>query len=404
MSEHVGVDDCLSDALSGLRPAAGYPHLLLDALGLIADRDVMAPHAIPEVDCAAIAGYAVRAIDTQGASPATPVALGVVGEVKLGQASNVAVVAGASAGIAAGAPLPAGADAVVAPDDTDGGSREVLVTAPSYTGQFVRRSGDDVAKGDVVLARGDVVDAREVGLLAGMGIEQVSVIPRPRVVVISAGAELVGPGRSAHAGEAHDANSYLLAAAARSADCISYRVAVPSNDPAKLAEVLDDQLVRADLVVMTGGRADVARAALNHESGVQFRDIAMLPGPSIGYGFMGPERTPIFVLPPDPVAAYIAFEVFVAPALRRLSSRSPQSRPLFRARLETDVRSVVGKRHFVCAEYNSDAQGARVKPVGGVGHLPGGLARANALIVLREDVAVAKANEPVPIILLDREY
>ncbi|HWU32606.1 MAG TPA: gephyrin-like molybdotransferase Glp, partial [Marmoricola sp.] len=333
-----------------------------------------------------------------------PIALGVVGEVKVGQASDVAVVSGACAGIAAGAPMPAGADAVLAPEYTDGGAHDVKVTAASYTGQFVRRAGDDVATGDVVLAQGDLVDPRQIGLLAGMGVEQVNVVPRPRVVVISAGAELVEPGRSAGAGEVHDANSYLLAATVRAAGAISYRVQVPSNDPAKLAEVLDDQLVRADLVVVTGGRAHVARAALSREPAMRFRDLAMLPGPSIGYGAMGPERTPVFVLPADPVAAYIAFTIFVAPALRRLGHRDPESRPLFRARLETDVRSVVGKRHYVCAEFISDAQGARVKPVGGVGHLPGGLAKANALIVLREDVAVAKANEPVPIILLDREY
>lgn len=404
MSVQVGVEECLADVLDRIQPAAGYPHLLLDALGLIADREVVAPHSIPGVDCAAIDGYAVRAIDTQGASPDSPMILGVVGHVDVGRASNVAVVRGACARIAAGAPMPAGADAVIAPELTDGGTREIRVMASSYTGQFVRRAGDDVATGEAVLSRGDVVDARQIGLMAGLGIEQVNVVPRPRVVVISTGAELVEPGRSTGAGQVHDANSYLLAATVRAAGAISYRVQVPSNDPAKLAEVLDDQLVRADLVVVTGGRADVARAALSREPGMQFREVAMLPGPTIGYGFLGHERTPIFVLPPDPVAAYIAFAVFVAPTLRRLSSRAPESRPLYRARLETDVRSTLDLRHYVCAEFISDAQGARVKPVGGVGHFPGGLAKANALIVLREDVAVAKANEPVPIILLDREY
>jgi len=279
------------------------------------------------------------------------------------------------------------------------------VSIAAYSGLHVRRAGDDIAKGDVLLEHGDVVGPRDIGLLAGLGIEQVSVAPRPRVVVISTGAELVEPGRAAGAGETHDANSYLLAATVRAAGAIAYRVQVPSNDPAVFAEVLDDQLVRADLVVATSGSIDVVRGALARERGVRFQELAMHPGPTLGWGFMGPERTPIFALPADPVAASISFAVFVAPALRRLSGRTPESRPMFRAQLTEDIRSRAGKRHYVCAEFTSDREGARVRPVDGSGHqMLGGLAESNALIVLREDVVSAKAGEAVPIILLDRDY
>ena len=267
------------------------------------------------------------------------------------------------------------------------------------------RAGHDLAQGDVVLEQGDVVGPRDIGLLAGLGIEQVSVAPRPRVVVISTGAELVEPGRGAGGGQIHDAGSYLLAATARAAGGIPYRVQVPSNDPAVFAEVLDDQLVRADLVVTCTGAVDVVGAALAREPGVRFQEVAMHPGPSLGYGSMGPERTPIFALPADPVAAYISFIVFVAPALRRLSGHAPESRPLFRAQLSEDLGSYAGTRHYVCAEFFSDAQGARVRPIAGAdAPTLGALAEANALIVLREEVAAAKAGDPVPIILLDREY
>lgn len=394
MSSSVSVDECLADILGRLKPSPAYPHLLLESLGLTADREVLATRAIPPVDCAAVDGWAVRAIDTQGAAPATPISLAVTG--------GTSVAAGSCVRISAGSALPSGSDAVV---EAEGDAREVKVTSAAYSGHLVRRAGDDVAKGDVVLGPGDVLGPRDIGLLAGLGIEQVSVAPRPRVVVISTGAELVEPGRGAGAGEVHDANSYLLAATVRAAGAIAYRVQVPSNDPAVFAEVLDDQLVRADLVVTTSGALDVTRAALGRDPGVRFREIAMNPGSSLGYGTMGPERTPIFALPADSVAAYVCFAIFVAPALRRLAGRTPESRPLFRAQLTEDLRSTAGQRHYVCGEFVSDAQGARVRPVTvGAGDLLGGLAEANALIVLREDVASAKAGEPVPILLLDRDY
>lgn len=309
-SSSASVEECLADILDRLKPPPAYPHLLLESLGLTADRDILAPSAVPSVD---------------------------------------------------------------------------------------------VAAGDLILGHGDIVGPRDIGLLAGIGIEQVSVAPRPRVVVISTGAELVEPGRGVRAGEVHDANSYLLAATVRAAGGIAYRVQVPSNDPEVFAEVLDDQLVRADLVVTTSGKADVVRAALARESAVRFQDVAMSPGSSVGYGFVGPEHTPIFVLPADPVAAYVSFTVFVAPALRRLTGRTPESRPMFRAQLTDDVDSYAGRRHYICAQFSSDAKGAHVRPVAG-DHMLGGLAEANALIVLREDVAAARAGEPVPIILLDRDY
>lgn len=397
MSSSVSVDECLADILDRLKPSHAYPHLLLESLGLTADREVVSTGAIPPVDCAAVDGYALRAIDTQGASSTSPVSLGLVGA--------GALRSGICVPIAAGAPMPAGADAVLAHAEVASGPAEIRVSTAAYSGLHVRRVGDDIAKGDILLEHGDVVGPRDIGLLAGLGIEQVSVAPRPRVVVISTGADLVEPGRPAGAGEVHDANSYLLAATVRAAGAIAYRVQVPSNAPSVFAEVLDDQLVRADLVVITSGNVDGVRAALAREQGMRFQDLAMHPGPSLGYGLIGPERTPIFVLPADPVAAYISFAVFVAPALRRLNGRTPESRPLFRAQLTEDLRSRAGKRHYVCAEFTSDAQGARVRPVDASGiQMLGGLSEANALIVLREDMTSAKAGDPVPIMLLDRDY
>ena len=405
MSVPRSVEECLGDFLEEIEPVAAYSHFLLEAVGLTLEDEIVASRAIPPADCAATDGYAVRAIDTQGASALEPVSLKVIGEIAMGQTAATGVSPGTCLGIGAGVPLPAGADAVVARADTDGGLQEVRINASAYTGQLVKRVGEDVAAGAVVVEKGAAVGPRQIGLLAGLGVDQITVAPRPRVVVISTGEELVEPGKQANPGEVHDANSYLLAATVRAAGGISYRVQVASNNPATFAEVLEDQLVRADLVVVTGGHAGVARAALGRESTIRFEDVAIRPGGFLGHGFMGLENTPVFVLPADPVAAYVSFTVFVEPAIRRLAGRSPQIRPLFRALLETDLRSYAGVNHYVGAEFIADPQGARVRPIGGPGsQVLSDLAAANALIVMRPDVTEAKAGDPVPMILLDRDY
>lgn len=400
MTVPLRVDECLADIQGRLRPSAAYPHPLLESLGLVVDREVTSPYSIPAVDCAAVDGFAVRAIDTQGASVGAPVLLS-----PAMASADSPLSAGSCVEIAAGLPMPRGTDAVLPRTETMVDGAGVRVLSAAYTGRFVRRAGDDVAKGQALLRAGEVVGPRHLGFLASLGVETVSVVPRPRVVVISAGAELVEPGRRAGIDQVRDANSYLLAATVRAAGAIAYRVHVPTNDPAQFTEVLDDQLVRADLVVITGGQADAVRAALGRDGGVRFREVAMHPGPTLGFGLMGHENTPIFVLPRDPVAAYVSFTAFVAPTLRRLAGRTPEERPLFRAQLTEDIPSYEGKRHYVRASFTSGPEGARVRPVGGVGDLfLGGLAEANALIVLREDVGVARAGDPVPIVLLDREF
>lgn len=405
----ISVDQHLSDILEQVRPLPAHPHPLLEAAGLPVAEDVLSPRSVPIFDNSAMDGYAVRCADVETASADHPVSLPVTGDIHAGSPSARPLAPETSMRIMTGAPLPRGADSVVPLEWTDGGVAQVQIHRAATLGKHVRPVGDDVHEGDVLLRAGDLLDPRRMGLVASVGIDRVPVPQRPRVVVMSTGAELVEPGQPLHPGAIFESNSYLLTAAVRAAGAVAYRARATSDDPAAFLEALEDQLVRADLVITSGGVSkgtrDVVKLALRNESGMRFREVAMQPGKPQGFGLVGPDRIPLFALPGNPVSTYVSFEVFVAPALRRMIGRRPESRPLFRARLATAVASVQGRRQFLRGHFVSDKDGPWVTPVGGAGsHLLAGLGAANALIVLREDLVGVEAGDSVPVMLLDREF
>ena len=212
------------------------------------------------------------------------------------------------------------------------------------------------------------------------------------MVIISTGSELREPGTGLGHDSIYDANSYMLAAAARSAGAIAYRVGIVSDDPHEFSDALSDQLVRADLVVTSGGVSkgayDVVKEVLAELGTVSFGEVAMQPGKPQGFGFVGEDATPIITLPGNPVSSYVSFEVFVLPAIRRMMGKAALPPPDGQGPAhEGHVASVPGRRQFVRARFEIDGKGAHVTPVGGHGsHLMGDLSDANALIVVGEDV------------------
>lgn len=406
--EPIGVDEHLAEILAGVTLLAPDAQPLLEATGLPLAADVVAPRSLPVFDNSAMDGYAVRAEDVAVATEVDPVELPVTDEILAGDPRPHSLRPGSALRIMTGAPMPSGADAIVPVEATDAGARRVRITVPAAPGAHVRRAGEDIVAGDVLLRAGDVLGPRKVGLLAGVGIERVRVAARPRVVVMSTGAEIVEPGRPLPAGSIFDSNSYLLTAAVRATGAVAYRVRATSDEPSQFLEALEDQLVRADLIITTGGVSkgtrDVVKAALSGEQRMRFREVAMQPGKPQGFGHVG-ENTPLFALPGNPVSSYVSFEVFVAPALRKMIGREPHSRPLFRATLAEPVRSIPGRRQFLRGRFANGPSGPAVTPVGGHGsHLLGGLGAANALIVLGEDIEGLDAGVSVPVMLLDREY
>jgi molybdopterin molybdotransferase len=399
------VDEHLQAVLDDLTPMAPVPQPLLDALDLACAEDVVAPISLPRFDNSAMDGYAVRFEDVQGASPDSPVTLPVVGEIGAGQARLLALGPGAAAKIMTGAPVPSGADAVVPYEWTDRGADAVTIEQAPALQQHIRPAGDDVAEGDLLVHAGDVLGPRRLGLLASVGRANVLAAPRPRVVILSTGSELRDPGGRLGHDSIYDGNSFLLAAAVRRAGAIAYRVGIVPDEPSAFLEALDDQLVRADVVVTSGGVSqgdfDVVKAALAPQ-GVWFGPVAMQPGKPQGYGRVGEDRVPIFTLPGNPVSAYISFQVFVLPALRKLMGKEPYAVPTATARLTKSLSSPAGRRQYRRGEVGTDDRGTYVDLVGGAGsHLVGDLASANCLIVVPEDVTSVDAGESVEVLMLE---
>ncbi|POX47026.1 gephyrin-like molybdotransferase Glp [Streptomyces sp. Ru72] len=423
------VDEHMEDILTTVRPLEPIELNLLDAQDCVLVDDVTVPLSLPPFDNSSMDGYAVRVADVAGASEEFPAVLTVIGDVAAGAAGLLHVGPGQAARIMTGAPLPPGAEAVVPVEWTDGGlgggpvsgmrarslapegaAGQVRVHRPAEARAHVRAEGSDVRAGDLALAAGTVLGPPQIALLAAIGRGTVRVRPRPRVVVLSTGSELVQPDEELAAGQIYDSNSFALTAAARDAGAIAYRVGAVADDADTLRSTIEDQLVRADLMVTTGGVSvgayDVVKEALSSVGdadeaggGVEFRKLAMQPGKPQGFGSIGPDHTPLLALPGNPVSSYVSFELFVRPAIRTLMGLPDVHRPRARAVLKADkaLTSPVGRRQFLRGTY---ADGT-VTPVGGAGsHLIAALAQADALIVVPEDDTSIEPGTEVEVVLL----
>ena len=400
------VDDQVARVLARVAAPEPIELALLDAQGLLAAEQVTASAPLPGFDNSAMDGYAVHSADVAGARADSPVVLPVVGDVAAGARTVHSVGTGRCVRIMTGAPMPAGADAVVPVEDTDAGVARVSIRAPAEPGAYVRLVGEDVESGDVVLEPGTPVGPAQVGLLAAVGRERVLVRPRPRVVVISTGSELVDVGERAGPGEIIDANSYLLAAAARDGGAEVYRAGIVPDDKRRLLDLLDAQLARADLLITSGGVSmgayDVVKEALREFGTMEFVKVAMQPGTPQGFGTLGERNTPVFCLPGNPVSALVSFEVFVRPAIRQMLGK----RQLFRRTVEATVlesmRSPLGRRQFRRGLLHREDSGEYVvEPVGGPGsHLLASLSRANCLIVIDEPVSEVASGDRITVLPL----
>ncbi len=379
---------------------------IAEAQGLMCAEEVIAEHPMPGFDQAAIDGYAVRSVDVLGADavddndgPHDPdagavVSLPVMGAIEAGARTPGRLQPQQATRIQTGAPLPTLADAVLPLRWTDGGQARVRVLRGVRSGAYVRRTGDDVQPGDVAVRAGAVIGAAQVGLLAAAGRERVLVHPRPRLSVMSVGGELIDVSRTPGNGQVYDVDSYGLAAAGRDAGAEVNRVGIVDQDPTKLGEVVEGQLNRAEVVVIAGGvggaAAEQVRAVLSELGDMEVTRIAMHPGSVQGFGQLGPEGIPTFLLPANPVSALVVFEVMVRPLIRlSLGKREPMRR-VVQARAVTPISSVSGRKGYLRGQLmrDQDTDEYLVRALGGgpggSSHLLATLAEANCLIVVPE--------------------
>ena len=421
-----------------MRPLAPTELSLSDAHGLVLAEDVTASVPLPSFDNSSMDGYAVRVEDVAAASEQTPVTLPVVAEVAAGDTGAYALPPGASIRIMTGAMLPHGTGAVVPVEWTDGGTARVAIYGRAEAGHALRLTGDDAKAGDVLVTAGTRLRPMHVAVIAATGRSTVRVRPRPRVVVLSTGNELAEPGTPIVPGRIWDSNSFMIAAAAREAGCLAYRQSIVPDNPDEVLPAIEDQLVRADLMITTGGVSmggehDVVKAALRQLGTVTFRKVAMQPGMPQGFGTValppsaapegrasrsligrlaergeiaeraigsaGGDQVPIFTLPGNPVSAYVSFQLFVRPAIGALQAYDGLGLEATRAELTGPLRSPPGRRSFLRGVL--DRGRGQIAPLTGQGsHQVATLGKANALIIVPEWVVQMAEGETAAVLVL----
>jgi len=379
-----------------------------EAQGMLCAEEVVAERPLPGFDQAAVDGFAVRSVDVQS----VPVTLPVVGEIAAGSRQPLRLQPGQAVRVATGAALPTLADAVVplghTEDGTAGAGRsKVTVIQPVPSKGFVRRTGEDVQTGDVAVRSGAVIGSAQVGLLAAVGRGKVRVHPRPRVSVLSVGEELVEVERTPGTGQVYDVNSYALAAAARDAGAEVHRVGIVPPDPYRLREIVEGRLLLSEIIVLAGGvggsvGAEV-HAALADLGSFDVDRVAMHPGSVQGFGRLGPDAVPTFLLPGNPISALVVFEVLVRPLIRLALGKRNAHRRTVTARLLSSVTSTAGRRGFLRGQLLRDEGSDEylVQPLGISGsHLLSSLAEANCLILVDADVTELPAGDEVAVSFL----
>ena len=377
-----------------------------EAQGLLCAEEVVASQALPAFDQAAVDGYAVRSVDVAIATDGHPVVLPVVGSIEAGVRTPHRLQPQQTVYVETGAALPAVADAVVPRSHTQGGGARVSVTKTVASGAFVRRTGEDVQPGDIAVRSGAFIGSAQVGLLAAVGRDKVLVHPRPRLSIISVGNELVDTARTPGPGQVYDVNSFALAAAARDAGADATRVGIASSDPRRLRDLVESRLLVSEMVVLAGAAgghsAELVVEALGDLGALDLIRVAMQPGSAQGFGLLGTDRVPTFLLPANPVSALVVFEVMVRPMLRVMLGRRNPFRRTVNARTLEPITSPAGRRQFLRGQLMRDDENDYLVHIlgGGGTHLLASLAEANCLVLIDEQTTELPAGTEVPVSFL----
>jgi molybdopterin molybdotransferase len=408
------VEEQLADVLAVARPTDPITLSLPGAAGLTLAEDVHARVDVPVFDNSAMDGFAVRFADVAAAAPDAPVALRVVGDLPAGSGEDPSIGAGEAVRIMTGAPVPSDAEAVVPFEDTVGGLADSLGTAsvlraPRAAGVHIRRRGEDLRAGDVVLSAGTALGPLQLAAAAATGVDRLVVSRPPRVMVISTGDEIVEPGADLRRGQIPESNSTLLAGLVRATGAELLWATCVSDSPDELRAALTENS-EADVVITSGGVSagayEVVRQVLASSTGagdVMFSEVAMQPGKPQAFGRLTTGGL-LFGLPGNPVSVAVSFEVFVRPALLAMQGRRELHRPVLRLPAAVGWRTPPDRRQYLPAAIDrTDPARWTVRPAtpGGSGsHLAAGLAHAEAYAVVPAETAAVSAGDLVDVMLI----
>jgi molybdopterin molybdotransferase len=369
--------------------------------------DVKAGHELPSFDNSSMDGFAIRSEDTSGSR----LTLSVIADIPAGIAPQVTLTAGQAARIMTGAQMPQGANAVIPVEDTDFTSREAGSPAPQTVsferkvnaGENVRPRGSDLQAGQIVLKKGRMLKAQDLGLLAGLGVSRVEVFKKPRVALLSSGNELIDVDQPLEDGKIHDSNSYTIAALIESAGAEVLRLGVARDSRDSVTELFEKAIAEhADLILSSAGVSvgafDYIKEVIESNGKMDFWRVNMRPGKPLAFGAY---RGVHFIgLPGNPVSAFVGFEVFVRDVLQRLSGRSDGSRLRINVRCAEQVESD-GRESYLRAvlHYENGVQTAKLTGHQGSGNLLS-LVQADALLIIPAGVKCVPAGQEVEALLL----
>ena len=403
----ISVEEALDKILSHIQPLGYEKVSILEALGRVIAEEIYAPRDIPPLDNSGMDGYAVKCEDIQHASPDHPVRLEVIEDLPAGFISKRTLESGQAIRIMTGAPIPKGGDTIVPVEDTRKEDGFVLVFNAIPFGKHVRRAGEDVRKGDRVIAMGDLIRPAEVGMLASVSRSFITVYQRPLVAILCTGEELVDVDEELSEAKIVSSNSYTLAAQVKDCGAIPIQLGIAKDQKEEIREKLF-QGIRADVLISSAGVSvgdyDFVRDVLK-DLGMEmiFWRVAMKPGRPLAFGTIN--KKPVFGLPGNPVSSMVSFEQFVRPSLLKMMGHRQIFRPLIEAILKEDIHKEPGRRHYIRAVVSFEEDHYFVTMTGAQGSgILRSMVRANGLIVIPEDRERVRAGEKVKVQLLDRNF
>jgi molybdopterin molybdotransferase len=395
------VDEALQRVLARIAPLGPVEVALADAAGSVMAETAVADHDVPPFRNSAMDGYAVRGADVQAAGAR----LAVIGSIAAGAMPERHLGPGQAMRIMTGAPMPDGADTVVRVEDTDNGAEQVTITRATPTGLSVRQAGEDLRRGDTVVASGTLLRAGDIGVLASIGRASLSVVRRPKVAILSTGDELVDIAEAPGPGRIRDTNRHSLTAAVRAANCEPFALGIVADEASELRHALGNAAF-GDVVISSGGVSvgdhDHVKPVVESMGSMDFWSIALRPGRPLAFGELRTKRgsVPIFGLPGNPVSALLTFELFVRPALLKMAGHTKLHRPRARTRLLDRIEKPSGLRMFARGIYDRENDTVRSTGPQGSGILRS-MALANCLIDIPEAATAAAPGDTVTVVLTD---
>ena len=396
-AEYLTVQEALTAVLAGVSvlPAEQVP--LLAALGRVLAQDVVAKDSLPPFSNSSMDGYALRAADLSGASAEKPATLQVVGDVAAGAVLDVTVEPGTAVRIMTGAPVPAGADAVVPVEDTNESWRDrerplpeqIQVKRSVQAGDYIRHPGEDIEAGQAILAQGHILRPQEVGVLASLGIGQIAVVRRPKVAILATGDELLEIDQPLQPGKIRNSNGYTQAAQIMALGAEPVQLGIARDTETAVREKLQAGLdAGVDLFISSAGVSvgayDVVKAVLEEEGNIGFWRVRMRPGKPLAYGTY--HGVPYLGLPGNPVSAMVSFERFARAAIRKMAGHTQLDRPTITVTVQEDIDSD-GRESYIRAVVTHDENGYQATTTGAQGsHMMTSLVKANALLIVPEGV------------------